>query len=134
MRPKIQIGLLVLATLMASNIAFAKKFPLTADASVPAARGQVDVGKDKNGNTEVEVKYLAPPENLTPPKSSYIVWFQERGGEPTVQGQLRMNKKLNGSFKTTTPLKTFDVFITAESEGTPKTPTGPQVLRASVQP
>jgi hypothetical protein len=65
MRPKIQIGLLVLATLMASNIAFAKKFPLTADASVPAARGQVDVGKDKNGNTEVEVevKYLAPPEN-----------------------------------------------------------------------
>ncbi len=136
MRLRIQFGLLVLASALTPNFASAKKFPFTAHASVPAARGEVDIGKDKNGNTEVkiEVKYLAPPENLTPPKTTYIVWFQERGAEATPQGQLRMNKKLNGAFKTTTPLKNFDVFITAESDAMTRTPGGAEVLRATVQP
>jgi len=36
-------------------------------------------------------------------------------------------------FKTTTNLKDFDVFVTAENKRAPKTPTGPEVLRATIQ-
>lgn len=116
--------------------AFAKKFPLTADKSVPAARGQVDVGHDKNGNTkvEVEVEHLAMPESLTPPKTVYIVWFQERGSEPLSQGALKPNKNLKATFKGVTPMKSFDVLVTAESDASSKAPSGVEVLRASVQP
>jgi phage terminase large subunit-like protein len=119
-----------------TSVATAKKYPLTADKSVPAARGQVDVGRDKNGNTkvEVEVEHLAAPENLTPPRTAYVVWFQERGSEPLNQGALRPNKSLNATFKTITPLKSFDVFVTAESDANSKSPSGTEVLRASVQP
>ena len=117
-------------------LAPAKKFPLTADKSVPAARGQVDVGQDKNGNTkvELEVEHLAAPDNLTPPRSVYVVWFQERESEPLNQGALKPNKKLKATFKSVTPMKSFDVLVTAESDASARTPSGVEVLRASVQP
>ena len=130
-------GLVIgMMTLAFPGAAAAKKFPLTADKSLPAARGQVDVGDDKNGNTkvEVEVEHLALPENLTPPKTVYLVWFQERGSEPVSQGALRPNKNLKATFKGVTPMKSFDVFVTAESDASVKAPSGTEVLRASVQP
>ncbi|HYP09776.1 MAG TPA: hypothetical protein VER03_26365 [Bryobacteraceae bacterium] len=127
---------LAFGLLLLSSAATAKKYPLTADKSVPAARGQVDVGRDKNGNTkvEIEVEHLAPPENLTPPRTAYVVWFQERGAEPLNQGTLKPNKNLKATFKSVTPLKTFDVIVTAESDPNSKTAGGSEVLRASVQP
>jgi hypothetical protein len=125
-----------LGILITTGTATAKKYPLTADPSIPAARGQVDVGRDKNGNTKVElqVEHLAPPENLTPPKTAYVVWFQERGAEAANQGTLKPNKGLKAKFKSVTPLKTFDVLVTAESDPTAKSPSGPEALRATVQP
>jgi hypothetical protein len=136
MRIKMQALTFLIGAALVASTAFAKKFPLTADPSVPAARGEVNIGKDKNGNTKVDlqVKFLAPPENLTPPKTAYLVWFQDRGGEPTMEGQLRLDKKLNGNFKTTTPLRNFDLFVTAETDASAKTPGSPQLLRTSVQP
>ena len=114
---------------------YAKKFPLTAAASVPAARGEVDVGNDKNGNTKIEIKveHLATPETLTPPKTAYVVWFQERGGEPQNQGLLKPGKDLKATFRSVTSMKTFDVLVTAESDPGTKSPTGTEVMRASVQ-
>ena len=119
-----------------TSIGSAKKFPLTAAASIPAARGQVDVGHDKNGNTKVEVKveHLATPENLTPPRTAYVVWFKERDAEPLNQGLLKPGKDLKATFRSVTPLKTFDVVITAESDPNTKTPAGSEIMRASVQP
>jgi hypothetical protein len=119
-----------------TSIGSAKKFPLTAAASVPAARGQVDVGHDKNGNTKVEVKveHLAAPENLTPPRSAYVVWFNERDVAPLNQGLLKPGKNLKATFQSVTPLKAFDVVITAESDPNTKSPAGPEIMRASVQP
>src|SRR5215213_3080912 len=87
MKPSVFLALAGLLTVL-TTVGSAKKFPLTAAESVPAARGEVDVGRDKNGNTKVELKveHLAAPENLTPPKAAYIVCFQERGAEPLNQG------------------------------------------------
>jgi hypothetical protein len=134
---KLRIGLLVLTLSIASHFAHAKKFPLTAAAVVPSAQGEVETGRDDNGNTTVQLKveHLAQPENLTPPRAAYVVWFQERGGSnPTIQGQLRPDKKLKAKFRTMTPMKSFDVIVTAESDANAPSPGGTEILRASVQP
>ncbi len=118
------------------GIAAAKKFPLTAATIVPGARGEVEIGHDRNKNTEVKMKveHLAKPDSLTPPKTTYIVWLQEKGADAENSGQLKINNKEQGSFRTTTPRKSFDVFVTAEQDGSAKAPSGPEVLRTSVQP
>jgi len=98
------------------SIAFAaRKYPVTVASIVPGARAEVAISKDKNGNTKLEmrVQRLANLENLTPRASAYVVWFQERGGNSENQGQLKMDKNLNATFETVTPLKSFDVFVTA---------------------
>jgi hypothetical protein len=112
----------------------AKKFPLTAAPIVPAATGRAEVGADKNGNSKVKitVEHLAKPEHLTPPKNAYVVWFQETGGTPEAEGQLKVNKNLKTAFETTTPWKNFQILITAEDDPTAKTPSGPEVLRTAV--
>ena len=125
----------VLISLLVPMLAYARKFPLTATPVVPGAKGYVDVGQDKNGNTEVDLKveFLAKPSSLTPPAETYIVWFRQQGSEPESQGQLKVDDNLRGEFKTTTNMKSFDVFVTAENERVPKAPTGPEVLRATIQ-
>jgi len=114
----------------------AKRFPMTASSIVPAARGRIEIDADKNGNVRVNmtVAHLANPENLTPPASVYVVWLQDRGGNPENQGQLRVDKKLTASFKTVTPSKNFDLFVTAERDASAKAPSGAEVLRATIQP
>jgi hypothetical protein len=126
----------LLICLLIGATANAKKYPLAAAASVPAARGDVDIDHDKNGNTKfkIKVQHLAAPDALTPPKTAYVVWLRERDGSPSPQGQLRVDKKLNGSFEGVTPAKNFDIFITAEQESSPKAPTGEEILRATIQP
>jgi len=116
-----------------SSVLFAKTFKLQNASIVPGATGEVNVGKDKNGNTKfsVEVKHLADPTGLTPPKSVYMVWIQVKGGTPESQGMLKVNKNLEGKFESSTPSKYFDLWITAESDAATKSPGGPEVLRAS---
>jgi hypothetical protein len=130
------ICIFIVTAMLFVSVVSAKKYALTADKSVPAARGKVDIGGDKNGNTkvELEVEHLAQPENLTPPKVAYVVWFQERGREPLNQGVLKPGKNLKGSFKTVTQMKSFDVIITAETDAVATTPSGTEIMRASVQP
>jgi len=79
------------------TLAFAaKKYPMTAASIVPGARAEVEISKDKNGNTRltIKVQHLANLENLTPRASAYVVWLQERGGNAENQGQLKMDKNL----------------------------------------
>jgi len=114
----------------------AKKYPMTAASIVPGARAEVAISKDKNGNTRLKmtVQHLANLENLTPRASAYVVWLQERSGNPENQGQLKMDKNLKAAFETVTPFKSFDVFVTAEQDFRTKGPSGPEVLRATIQP
>ena len=114
----------------------AKKYPMTAASIVPGARAEVAISKDENGNTRLKmrVQHLANLENLTPRASAYVVWLQERGGNSANQGQLKMDKNLRATFETVTPLKSFDVFVTAEQDLRAKDPSGPEVLKATIQP
>jgi hypothetical protein len=131
----IRLAIVFLAAVVAANSAYGKKFPLTASSVVPAARGKIDVEKDSNGNTKVkmEAEHLAEPGKLSPARSDYVVWFQEKGAEALTQGRLRIDKNLKGSFETSTPLKNFDVFVTAESDPSVKQPAGTEVFRTTVQ-
>ena len=122
---------------LACTLAYAaKKYPMTAASTVPGARAQVAISKDQNGNTSLKMKvqHLANLENLTPRASAYVVWLQERNGNSENQGQLKMDKNLKATFETVTPLKSFDVFVTAEQDSRAKGPSGPEVLKATIQP
>jgi hypothetical protein len=109
---------------------------MTAASMVPGARADVAITKDKNGNTRLKmtVQHLSNLENLTPRANAYVVWLQERGGNSENQGQLKMDKNLKATFQTVTPLKSFDVIVTAEQDVRAKDPSGPEVLRATIQP
>src|SRR5580765_3645497 len=103
----------------------AKKYPFTANSIVPAARGNVGIDKDKNGNVRVriEVEHLARPENLSPPAAAYIVWVQDKGEIAENHGVMKVDKNLNASFETTTQTKSFDLFVTGERDSGTKFPT-----------
>ena len=113
-----------------------KKYQMTAASIVPGARAEVAISKDKNGNTRLKmtVQHLANLESLTPRAVAYVVWLQERGGNSENQGQLKMDKNLKATFETVTPLKSFDVLVTAEQDFRAKSPSGPEVLKATIQP
>lgn len=127
-------SIVTLVVVSAALVSAAKKYPLTAASIVPAAKGSVEIGKDRNGNTQVKLKveHLANPTSLTPSQANYIVWLQDKGSGPENQGELKVNEKLEGTFQTVTPRKNFDVFVTGENDGTVKSPSGPEVLRTSV--
>jgi hypothetical protein len=72
-----KITVLLVFCLSFSVFAYAAmKYKLTNSSVAPAARGQAEVSiEKKNRNTKVSIKvqHLAPPENLSPPKSGYLV-------------------------------------------------------------
>ena len=123
-------------TLLCTLALAAKKYPMTAASAVPGARAEIEIGKDKNGNTKLKmtVQHLANLENLTPRASAYVVWLRERGGDAQNQGQLKVDKNLQATFETVTPFKSFEVFVTAEQDGRGTGPNGPEVLKATIQP
>jgi hypothetical protein len=126
----------VMFALLCTAACAAKTYHMTAASIVPGARGEVVIGHDKNGNTtlKIKVQHLANLENLTPRASAYVVWLRERDGNAENKGQLKTDKNLNGSFKTVTPLKSFEVFVTAEQDARAESPSGAEVLRATIQP
>ena len=117
------------------SVGWAKTYHLASTSIVPAASGDVDVNMDNNGNVKVDLKIdnLARPESLTPPATTYIVWFQQEDSRPESQGQLKVGKNLKAELKTTTPWRKFDVFVTAENDPLAKTPSDRVLLRSQVQ-
>jgi hypothetical protein len=116
--------------------ASADQFRMRAGESNPAAMGTIHANTDRNGNLaiELESKHLAPPDRLSPPHSVYVVWVQPSGKPAEVIGQLRVNTQdMGASFKTSVPYHNFDIFVTAEDNAKPDSPSGTEVLRGSVQ-
>ena len=107
---------------------------LAASAKQPAAEGTVSFGEAKNGNTKVDlsVKHLASPDKLTPSESTYVVWTQrDTQAPPQNIGALQVDKDLTGTLNTVTPLRRFDLFITAEPTAQTGKPTGEKQLWTS---
>jgi len=103
---------------------------------MPAAEGTVVVAQAENDNTalEVSVRHLAPPEKIAPEATTYVVWARaSAAGRVQNLGALKVNDDLQGTLKTVTPLRTFDVFITAEASPTAQSPSSDGLLTASVE-
>ncbi len=132
----IQSALLLTLIMIFGATTWARRFELTASARVPSAAGIVITRTDKNGNTDLtmDVRFLAKPGSLTPPGAAYVVWFAQEGMPPENEGELKIASNLRGQFKTHTPWKAFDIFVTAENDPMVKTPTDDGVLRTKVQP
>jgi hypothetical protein len=129
-----RMAVVCLGVLIFAGLGWAKTYHFASTKIDPSAMGDVDLSKDKNGNTNVSlrVEHLAKPTLLTPPANLYVVWFQEPGSEPENEGQLQVGNDLRGQLKTTTPLRNFDIFVTAETDPTTKTPSDQAVLRVTV--
>ncbi|NSW95692.1 MAG: hypothetical protein HPY62_13375 [Bacteroidales bacterium] len=120
---------IVMLTAGISSCATTVKFPVSQIA--PAADGTVKVKKDKNNNylIAVNVKYLANPDRLTPPRSVYVVWAETEEGITKNIGRLVSNRSNKGSMKTSTPFNPVRIFITAEDEGTVTFPGRQELFR-----
>ena len=130
-----RFALLIAIAFVLTAVAWSREDRLTNTAMAPAAQGKVVTSNDRNGNTEVEVqvKHVASPHSLTPPRQSYVVWVQPRGMQPQMLGTLRINEDLQGSLKATTTYKDFDVLITAEDNLKPEAPSEAVILKGSVE-
>jgi hypothetical protein len=104
---------------------------LSSSPTLPAVEGYAKFAATKNTNTRITltVKHLPQPEKLTPPANQYIVWTRPGKYEPAQNiGALIVDKKLNGKLETETPLRTFELFITAEVSGQIQQPSGEPLL------
>ena len=83
---------------------------------VPAAEAEVKIEQDKNNNyeVEIEVENLAKPQNLHPPRNSYIAWYESSDYRTSKLGQIRISNNLKGSLETVIPRRPTRIFITAE--------------------
>jgi hypothetical protein len=109
---------------------------MTVTEEMPAAEGRVKVGEADNENTalEVTVEHLAAPEKIAPEATTYVVWALATGTDSAQNlGALRVDDDLKGSLETVTPLRAFEVFITAEASATARSPSTPRLLTASVE-
>lgn len=130
-----KFALLIAIAIVLTTVAWSREDKLTNTGLTPAAEGKVVTSTDRNGNTEVEVqvKHVARPQALTPPRQSYLVWVQPRGTQPQLLGALRVNEDLEGSLKATTTYKDFDVLVTAEDNLKAETPSSTVILKGTVE-
>jgi hypothetical protein len=134
------ISLCVLITLMLCfSTACARKMTFSTSSVVPAARGHINVTKDKNKNyvIKIHIDDLAEVERLQPPKQTYIVWMVTNEGKTKNIGQLTssksaFSKKLKASIKTVSSFNPVKIFITAENDSGTQYPEGQVVLSTDI--
>jgi hypothetical protein len=133
-----RVATLILAaglSLLAASTAGANTYRLTSTDVAPGATGEIQTSEDRNGNIEVElrVEHLANPATLRVASNTYVVWFRETGRQALNQGQLRVDDDLKGQLRTTTSLRQFELFVTAENDAAVVQPSNVVVLRATIQ-
>ena len=128
------IALLIVFTMCAATAALADDVKMRPSQVDPSAEARVEYHTERNGNTTVMLSahHLAPPSQLTPPKTTYVVWIQRPGRDPENLGALKVNEHQEGTIKATTPYKQFDVFVTAEDNDRVQAPSSMEVLRGVV--
>jgi hypothetical protein len=103
----------------------------------PSATGKVEVedaDDNENYKVDLEVKHMAPPKNLGPSLSTYVVWLDTAESAQTIKvGQLKVNEdSREADIEFTTPYSDFEVLVTAEPNKTVGAPGNKVVLRQRV--
>jgi hypothetical protein len=112
-----------------------KKIAFLTSSVVPAARGDVQVHKDKNMNyvIHVHISELAEISRLSPPRQSYVIWMVTDDDVTKNIGKINskmggMSKQLNASFETVSAFKPNKIFITAEDDASVQFPNSQIIL------
>ena len=128
-------ALAVLGAFTMTSCASQGPLMLVASQDIPAAAGTVKVKGTDDGNSqiELEVQHLAFPEKVNPGATVYVVWVSgpEAGAEQHNMGALKVDDNLKGSLTTITPLKAFNLSVTAEPSQASTMPTGRMLLTTS---
>jgi len=100
-------------------------YALVGSAYVPAAHGEIDVEKlDKQQIlVTVTLDHLVPPDRIELGLTHFIVWFVPVGEHPQRQQALDYDADAQvGRAAIPTPLREFEVQVTAENSETPDQP------------
>ena len=130
------IATLIVTGLAASSCAGSNQLRLTSSPDIPGAQSTAKVSTTDNGNTQIDliVEHLASPERVDPGATTYVVWV--RGNEAEAQSQnlgaLKVDENEKGSISATTPLRSFDLYITAEASQLGAAPAGKTLLYTTV--
>ena len=93
------------------------------------ARG--DVERSVEGNVThvvVHVHHLTRPSDVGPDATAFVVWARPAdGGSPKNLGALRLDHE-DGELETSTKLRSFELFITAEPSPTNHEPWGEKLM------
>lgn len=118
--------------------ACARKVTFLNSAVVPSAEGTVTIHQGNNNNYDIDlnVKRLAEPGRLTPPRAVYVVWMETAQSGVYNLGQLEtstkgLSKMLSSTLKTVTPHQPTGFFITAEDDAIGNYPGMTVVLRTA---
>ena len=126
----------LLAAAMAGGCAStASEFSMNRADNVQKANAQLELREESNGNTEVavEVSNLPPAGEFRENATVYVVWVQEPGGGMAHNlGALAVGHGGRGGMESLTPLRKFDIYITAETVAEARAPSGNRALWASV--
>jgi hypothetical protein len=84
---------------------------------------------------QLNVKNLAPPDQVAPGATTYVVWFAptQQGAAAQNMGALMLDTDLCGTLTAQTSFVDFDVLVTAESSASVPQPTGKEIMRAQVR-
>ena len=133
---RFMIAMLIATGMAAFSCAGPKQLRLTTSPDIPAAQGTATISTTDNANTKIDlaVEHLASPERVAPGTTVYIVWVRgnESGAQPQSLGALRVDENLKGSISAVTPLRAFDLYITAEPSQMSTVPTGKTLLSTTV--
>jgi len=113
----------------------ARKAMFNRSVVMPSASGEVKVKKDNNSNYSIRVtiKDMTVPENLTPPKKTYVVWSQTKKGELINLGQINTSRSLlargyKASLSAVSSTKPQRIFVTGEERPTVPQPSTTVIL------
>lgn len=133
---RLMIAMLIMTGLVAVSCAGARPLRLTSSPDIPAAQSTDKISTTDNGNTKIDlvVEHLAAPGRVNPHATVYVVWASgnEAGAQPQNLGALKVDDNLEGSISAVTPLRSFDLYITAEPSQMSTTPTGKTLLYTTV--
>jgi len=126
-----RIAAFALALVIAAGLAgCAKQIGLNISSTVPATQAELKTSRDDNDNpvVELKVKHLAPPQNLQPARSAYVVWVETADGKTFNAGRLKLNDDLEGGIRIMTPYPRFRLVVSAEDDPLAARPSSQRVL------
>lgn len=132
MRRLIAVLILVVA-IAGMTVGCGGKVGVNISSTVAATQAEVKTDKDNNDNpvVELKVKHLAPPQNLQPAKSVYVVWVETADGKLFNAGRLRLNDDLEGEIRVTTPYPRFKLVVSAEDDALASSPGSQRVIETN---